>query len=131
MKRRPFDDLGELQRAVMETLWELGEATVNEVRDRLNVKKNLAYTTVLSCMQKLEKLGWLKHREEGRTYVYQAKRTREQEGTYSLRQFTKQVFSGDPLLLFQHLLHDENLSDDDLATLRKMIDRRRKERRDA
>ena len=131
MTRKSLDDLGRLQRAVMETVWELGEATVNEVRDRLTRDKNMAYTTVLSVMQKLEKSGWLRHRAEGRTYVYIPKRTREQEGTHSLREFTGRVFEGDALLLFQHLIEDEELSDEDLATLRKMIDRRRKERRDA
>jgi hypothetical protein len=34
-------------------------------------------------------------------------------------------------MLFQHLLDDQNLSDRDLMALKKMIDQRRKERRDA
>ena len=35
MPHRSLDDLGELQRAVIEALWELGEATVQQVRDQL------------------------------------------------------------------------------------------------
>src|SRR5262249_10015411 len=127
MARKSIDHLGSLQKAVMETVWELGGATVQQVLERLSRAKPLAYTTVLSAMQKLEKTGWLKHREEGRTYVYLPMRSREEEGRNSLRKFVERVFGGDALLLFQHLLEDQDLSAEDLAALKKMIDQRRKE----
>lgn len=130
MPDRSIDELGQLQRTVMETVWDLGEATVHEVRGRLRRKKRLAYTTVLSVMQKLEQSGWLRHRTAGRAYVYSPTQTRRQAGASSLRRFIDQVFEGDPLGLFQQLVEDPNLSDEDIATLRKMLDRRRKERRD-
>ncbi|HEX7378975.1 MAG TPA: BlaI/MecI/CopY family transcriptional regulator [Pirellulales bacterium] len=127
---KPLDSLGDLQAAVMETVWRLGEATVQQVRDELAKTKALAYTTVLSAMQKLEKAGWLAHRSDSRTYIYFASRSRRQAEESALKQFTRRVFRGDPLKLFQHLLDDERLADEDLAELRKQIDRRRKERRD-
>ena len=74
MAKRSLDDLGDLQSAVMNAVWDLGEATVVQVRDRLAADKELAYTTVLSVLQKLEKAGWLKHRTDGRSYVYLPKR---------------------------------------------------------
>lgn len=131
MARKSIDNLGDLKRPVMEAVWELGEATVKEVRDRLNRDKDLAYTTVLSAMQKLEKAGWLRHRAEGRTYVYLATRSRESEGVRSLREFTKRVFRGDPHLLFQHFIEDKRLSDEDLAKLQEAIIKRREEMQDA
>ena len=131
MAKKSIDDLGELQKAVMETVWEGGEVTVQQVRDRLGRELTPAYTTILSVMQKLEKAGWLTHRPEGRSYLYRATRSREEEGSSSLRTFTRRVFGGDPLLLFQHLIDDKELSDSDLTALKKMIDQRRKERRDA
>ena len=127
MARKSIDNLGTLQKAVMESVWELGEATVQQVLGGLSREKALAYTTVLSAMQKLEKAGWLRHREEGRSYVYLPVRSREDEGKNSLRKFVERVFGGDPLLLFQHLLDDEELSAHDLAALKKMIEQRRKE----
>ena len=130
MTRKNLDDLGELQRAVVETIWELDEATVREVRDSLKNKKKHAYTTILSVMQKLEKAGWLRHRTEGRTYVYRVALTREQAGARSLRKFTQRIFGGDPLRLFQNLIEGHDLSEDDLAEIRKMIDKRRRELRD-
>ena len=127
MSRASIDDLGELQKAVMEIVWEMGEATVNQVRDRLGKRKKLAYTTVLTVMQKLDKSGWLTHREEGRAYIYEPTKTRDEAGRSSLRQFIDRICGGSPIAAFQHLLADEDLNADDLAALRKMIDKRRKE----
>ncbi len=129
MTGRSLDDLGDLQTAVMEVVWDLGEATVGQVRDRLASDKELAYTTILSVLQKLEKAGWLKHRAEGRSYVYLPRRSRSDAGRSALRKFTERMFGGDPLVLFEHLLDDDRLTTDELAELRKMLERRRKELR--
>jgi BlaI family transcriptional regulator, penicillinase repressor len=130
MAHRPLDNLGELQLAVMNVVWNLGEATVSQVRDRVAAEKDLAYTTVLSVMQKLEKAGWLKHRSDGRTYIYLPRRSRSDAERSALRQFTERAFGGDPLVLFQHLLDDDRMTEAELAELRKMLERRRKELRD-
>ena len=97
MSGKLLDDLGQLQRAVIEVVWELGEASVHQVRKRLSRKKKLAYTTVLTAMQKLEKAGWLRHRTEGKSYIYAATRTREQAGAKSVRKFMERMFDGDTL----------------------------------
>jgi BlaI family penicillinase repressor len=127
MSRKSLDDLGQLQRAVMEAVWQLGEASVHQVRDRLCRKRELAYTTILTAMQKLEKAGWLKHRAEGKSYVYLPTRTREEAGAKSALKFIKRVFDGDAVLMFQHLIRQSNLSDGELQQLRQMIDQKRKE----
>jgi BlaI family penicillinase repressor len=129
MKRKPLDDLGELQRTVLETVWELGEASVHQVRERLNRKRELAYTTVLSAMQKLEKAGWLDHRSEGKSYIYVPTASREEAGAGSVRGFLKRVFEGDAVAMFQHLIRQSDLSDKELDELRVMIDEKRKEKR--
>ena len=127
MSGKLLDDLGELQRAVIEVVWELGEASVHQVRKRLANKKKLAYTTVLTAMQKLEKACWLRHRNEGKTYVYIPTRTREEAGANSVRKFMERMFDGNALLMFQHLMRQSKLSDGELRELRKMIDEKRRE----
>lgn len=111
----------------MEVLWGLGEGTVEQVRQALPGRRP-AYTTVLSVLQKLEKSGWVRHRAEGRAYVYSAARSREQAGSSALWKFVDGVFRGDPLLLFEHLLDGDRIDDGDLAALRRMIDDKRQER---
>lgn len=129
MIRTSLDNLGELQRAVMDVVWQRGEASVHDVRDRLSRPKELAYTTILTTLQKLEKAGWLTHRSEGKSYVYLPTRSRQQAGAGSVRRFLKQVFEGDAVAMFQHLIREGDLSEQDLREVRKMIEERRKEMR--
>jgi BlaI family penicillinase repressor len=129
MSGKSLDNLGKLQRAVIEAVWELGQASVHQVRDRLPRKKKLAYTTVLTAMQKLEKAGWLWHRTDGKSYVYLPTRTREQAGARSVRKFMERMFNGNAVLMFQHLVRESKLSNKELAELRKIIERKQKERK--
>ena len=126
---KPLHELGDLQRSVMELVWDRGEATVHELRDALSdgQERSPAYTTVLSVLQKLEKAGWVKHRSKGRTYLWSAARTRESEGRSSLGKYIDHVFRGDPLLLMQHLLADDRLGAGELDELRQMVEQRRME----
>ncbi len=125
MDRKRLDELGSLQRVVMEAVWELGEATVQQVRDSLVGQKAHAYTTVLSVLQKLEKADWVSHRADGRTYIYSAARTRDEAGASALRRFIEQVFSGDPALMFQHLLDANQLDEKELANIQRLIESHR------
>src|SRR6266853_3620711 len=120
MKRKPLDDLGKLQHAIMEAVWGLGEATTRQVWERLNQDRPLAYTTVLSIMQRLEKGGWLTHHVAGRSYVYQATLSRDQESRRSLKEFIQRVFRGNSRLVFQHLIEDQALDEEDLLALRDL-----------
>jgi len=129
MSAKLLDDLGQLQRAVIEVVWELGEASVHQVREKLSKKKKLACTTVLTAMQKLEKAGWLRHRSEGKVYVYKPTRTRDEAGANSVSKLLERIFDGNALLMFQHLMRQDKLSDAELRELRKMIDDKRKERK--
>ncbi|MCH7917693.1 MAG: BlaI/MecI/CopY family transcriptional regulator [Planctomycetes bacterium] len=132
MDKKPIDQLGKLQGAIMEAVWLLGQATVHEVRDHLRKKKKeLAYTTVLTALQRLEKAGLLKHRRSGKSHVYYATRTREQAGARSVQRLVKSIFGGDRLLMLQHLLADDPLSKGETAELRNLIDRKRREKKDA
>ena len=131
MGKRPLDTLGELQRRIMEAVWDAEAATVREVHARVGAKRGLAYTTVLSAMQKLERLGWLKHRAEGRTYIYAARRSRDAAGSSSVREFIERVFGGDRMRMLQHLVRDGELSRGEAEELQRLIAEHLKEDRDA
>ena len=127
MSNKSLDDLGELQRAVIEIIWDLGAGSVHQVRKLLVRRKKPAYTTVLTAMQKLEKAGWLRHRTQGKSYLYLPTRTREQAGARSVRKFVERMFDGDAVLMFQHLMRESKLSDSELRELREMAEQKRKE----
>ncbi|MFH1718184.1 MAG: BlaI/MecI/CopY family transcriptional regulator [Planctomycetota bacterium] len=128
MSKKSLDNFGELQRAVIEVVWELGEATVRQVWKRLCRKKELAYTTVLTAMQRLEKAGWLKHRAEGKKHVYLPTRTRAQAGAGSVRKFVQRMFNGSALLLFRQLVEEGELSDQELRELQLLINGKRRKK---
>ena len=122
-----INSLGMQQRRMLEIIWERGGATVQEVLDAMNASGNspsLAYTTVLTTMQKLEKNGWLTHSqggEHGRAYVYHATKSRNKAIGDSLRSFAETFLNGSKTLLFQHFISDTGLNDDELDEIRKMI----------
>jgi predicted transcriptional regulator len=60
--------LGPLEIAVMEILWTRGESNVREVVDRLG--RPLAYTTVMTTLDRLYKKGLLVRRKSDRAFIY-------------------------------------------------------------
>ena len=68
--------LGALERAVMSIAWREGDISVREACNRLRV--NVAYTTVMTTMDRLFKKGLLTRRKVGRAFVYRAAATRKE-----------------------------------------------------
>ena len=89
--------------------------------------RKLAYTTVLTTLQNLERAGWARHRKQGRAYVYRAAKSKSNAGASSIRSFITRAFDGDPHLMFQTFINDQNMSEQDLIRLRKMIEKKRRE----
>jgi predicted transcriptional regulator len=66
--------LGHLENAVMEVLWSRGESRVQEVIETL--QRPLAYTTVMTTLDRLFKKGLLDRRKQDRAFVYDARLSR-------------------------------------------------------
>lgn len=65
-------ELGPLERAVMDRVWMAqGEVTVRDVLSS-RAGKRLAYTTVMTILERLWKKGFLTRRKDGRAYAYRA-----------------------------------------------------------
>jgi BlaI family penicillinase repressor len=129
MSKQPLDQLGTLQRRVVEAVWDLGEASVRQVWERICPEKDLSYTTVLAAMQRLEKSGWFRHRVEGKSNIYIPIRTRAQAGISSIHKLAQRIYDGNALLMFRHLVEEGDLSDEELQELQSVISEKRKERR--
>jgi BlaI family penicillinase repressor len=107
---------------VMAVLWELGAATVAEVRERL--PDDLAYTTVLTVLRILEEKGYVEHEEVGKAYRYRPKVGREAAERSAVRRLVRKLFRGSPELLLTHLVSDRSLKEEDLRRLRALLDDR-------
>ena len=95
------------------------------MRESLHRSKVPAYTTILSLLQKLERNGWVTHRADGRSYVYKPKVSHAGERTRSLGAFVDRLFGGDPMRLFEHLLEDPRVSEEEIARIRSLIRKKR------
>ncbi len=128
-KKRSVHGLGALQAEVMDIIWELGEATVTQVHERIGLRRKVMYTTVQVAMQKLAKRGWLDPRREGRANVYRPVHSRADADGRLLKDVLRQAFEGNPKTLLSSLLDEYPMSDEELADLRKLIERKRREKR--
>ncbi|HEU5451617.1 MAG TPA: BlaI/MecI/CopY family transcriptional regulator [Terriglobales bacterium] len=75
--------LGALERLLMSQLWEAGEVSVREVQEH---HSHLAYTTVMTTLDRLYKKGLLRRRKHGRAFLYAAAVTREEFAAAMARQ---------------------------------------------
>jgi len=129
MAARP---LTELQLALIQILWDLGEATVQQVVKRLD--RPFAPSTVATLLGRLEKKGIVAHRVAGRQYVYHAA-VGEPDVRRSLvqdfRALTAELFDGDVAALVSHLLTARDVKPDDLARVKALIEARERELRES
>jgi predicted transcriptional regulator len=119
-------ELTALQLDLMRGLWARGEATAAEVLELLRPRRKLAATTVATLLSRLEKLGVVAHRVEGRSYVYRACAS-ESEVRRSLVGRVKHAFAGDVTALLAQLIDDGEIGAQDLARVRELIDARERE----
>ena len=70
--------LGELESRVIRAVWENPDSSAREVLVRLSGRKNLAYTTIVTVLDRLYKKGLLKRRKEGRAFLYRPGLNREE-----------------------------------------------------
>ncbi len=120
----PYQDLTVLQLALMDVLWDRGEATVAEVQEALLEERGLAMTTVATLLSRLEKRGVVTHRTEGRQYVYRPSVSRDDVCDSMLSALTDRLFHGDVTALMSHLLTASEISPGDLSIVRRMIERK-------
>lgn len=72
-------NLGDLERSVMERLWtSAAPQSVREVHLALTRDRELAYTTVMTVLDRLAKKGLVRRERNGRAYLYLPAQTREE-----------------------------------------------------
>lgn len=114
--------LGDLQLAILQVLWERSEATVAEVHQALLEERGLAPTTIATMLTKMERKGMVAHREEGRRFVYRPEMSEVKVQRTMLRDLTARVFEGDVTALVSRLLDSEEIDREELAAIRQMIE---------
>jgi len=121
-QKKSLTHLGETEMEVLHHVWNLGEATVADVRERILDDRDVAYTTVMTVLKKLAEKGYLTYHKEGRSYVYEPAQSPDEVQHSLLRRVMEKVFKGSPSALVQTLVQRENLSDDERREIKQLID---------
>lgn len=110
---------GELR--LMRVIWQQGPSTVGVVVDALSGRRAPAYNTVLTMMRILEKKGYVRHRKEGRAFVFEALIDEANARRSALRYMLDRFFDNSPGTLVLSLLEHEDVTDAELQQLRDRI----------
>jgi predicted transcriptional regulator len=126
----PKMELGPLEERLLHALWECRSATVRELIDECNIR--LAYTTVMTTLDRLYKKNLLSRVVEGRAFRYSPRQTQEELQQEAASKAIRQLLSSNsasslPLSYLVEAVgqHDAKL----LEELQELVERKRRELR--
>ena len=122
MPRKPSKIFTDKEMEIMQVVWELGEAGVKDIQDRLPGDRH--YNSVLTIIRVLERKGHLVHRSEGRAHVYRAKVNQEKARRRVLSHLVKNVFGGSAASMVLNLVETGDLTRKELDEIRRKISER-------
>jgi predicted transcriptional regulator len=130
LRRSPNTQLGPLEQQLLSALWTRGTATVRELLDGGDIK--LAYTTVMTTLDRLYKKQLLNRSAEGRAFRYAPRYTQEELEKAAVGETIRQLLASGataslPLSYLVEAVgeHDARLLDD----LQRLLDQKRRELR--
>ncbi len=94
-----------LELLCLQALWSAGEGNVNDVRRITAQTKPLAYTTVMTLLERLARKGMVSRRKSGRAYVYTPELSRDLVQRNAFREFVNSFFDGSEDKLLEWLGH--------------------------
>lgn len=125
--RQPANDLARRERQIMNVIHQLGEATVADVQTRIDDPPS--YSAVRTMIRHLESKGLLRHRQDGKRYVYKATQSRQSASRSALRKLLDVFFAGSASDAVAAILDvsREKLPQDELARIEAIVKQARKE----
>ena len=107
---------------ILKVLWEVGSGSVREVHRRMCPGGELAFNTVQTLLRIMEEKGLVRHRAEGRTFIYEPIYSRDRVASRLLHR----VFDGALDQVVLSLLQAKDASEDELKDLERLIAEARK-----
>lgn len=129
MPRRKSSDqsLTQLELEIMTVLWETGPANVQSVQARLTAR-NLAYTTVQTMLNVLERKGKVKRCLKDRAYFYQPIVSRQNATSHAVGEMLDRFFGGSADNLVLNLVETRKLTPEKLTQIQKLLAQEKKEK---
>ena len=112
---------------ILRVLWSRGPSTVRDVAKSMG--RESAYTTVLKLLQNMTDKGLVRRDESSRTHVYEAASSKEHTQRQLVTDLLDRVFDGSAATLIMQALAAAKTSDEELAEIRKLLEKQRGGRR--
>lgn len=122
--------LSQPQLDVMKILWQGGKSSVSEVHKQLNQTKPLALTTVATVLKRLKEKDIVAFEKQGRHYLYFAQVSENAVQSSMLGNLLKGLFNGKPEALVHQLVDQEDVSDEDIRKIKKMLSQNQEQTND-
>ena len=113
--------LTKLELQLMQVIWKRGASNVNEVQEAL--ERELAYTTVQTMLNILERKGKLKRTLQGRAYVYSAAVSEAKASSHAVRDLVDRMFGGSTEDLVMSLIKTRQIDAKKIAKLSKLLEK--------
>ena len=122
----PRPQLTRLELQIMQVLWNNGPSTVQAVQQSLPADP-LAYTTVQTMLNILQRKGRVKRKLLGKAYEYRPVLSRDKALREAASDMLDRMFNGSVEALLMSLVKSNQLDADKLAKLQKLIERQEQE----
>jgi BlaI family transcriptional regulator, penicillinase repressor len=99
LARPPKEIPPPLELECLKALWEIGEGNVRAVQQQMEPRKRLAYTTVMTLLERLAKKGGVARRKVGRAFFYTPTIDREAMRRKAIQELADSLFEGSTELL--------------------------------
>ena len=106
---------------ILQVLWQKGEASVREINDALNQKREVGYTTTLKMMQLMFEKNMLTRDETQRTHVYKARISETDTQKTLTEKLLETAFGGSALKLVMQALGNHKTSKEELNEIKTLI----------
>jgi predicted transcriptional regulator len=114
--------LTDLQLAVMQALWRIGEGSVADVLEAMaGDGKDLAPTTVATLLQRLSSQGWVAYDKRGRHFIYRARVAQRDAARGALGRLLQGFFGGSVSALTAQLLESDELTKAELRAMQDLL----------
>jgi predicted transcriptional regulator len=121
MPPKRSNTLTEAELRIMRILWKSGEALVSDMVSAMPENAPLAYTSVLTTVRVLERKGYVRHRQEGRAFVYSPCIAEQEARQSEVRHVLGRFFGDSRERLLLSLLGDDDVNPDELQRLKEAI----------
>jgi len=120
MGEREKDTLTKLELQIMQVIWRQGASNAGAVQAGL--EQQLAYTTVQTMLNILEKKGKLKRKLRGRAFEYSARVTEARATGHAVRDLVDRMFGGSSEELVMSLIKSRQIDAKKIAELSRRLE---------